>query len=209
MKGYSFGYIWNRLLKKIRGKAVLGSNIPATSKVESGSQAINSSFGKYSFCGYDCKILNCQIGSFTSIADKVVIGGTRHPYEWVSTSPVFYKGHDSVKQKFSNFTREDDPLTTIGSDVWIGEGAYIKAGITIGHGAVIGMGSIVTKDVLPYTIVVGVPAEMVKKRFENDVCEQLLMSEWWNLSDEKLVDLGQFIQDPQVFLSKITSSGLV
>lgn len=200
MKGHSLGYLWNRFLKKLRGKAILGSFVPSTSKIESGSQVVNSTFGKYSFCGYDCKILNCQIGSFASIADKVVIGGTRHPYEWVSTSPVFYKGRDSVKHKFSTFTREDDPLTTIGSDVWIGEGVYIKAGITIGHGAVIGMGSIVTRDVLPYTIVVGVPAKMVRKRFENEICERLLMSEWWNSSDEKLANLAPFIQDPVLFL---------
>lgn len=92
----------------MRGAAIRNSYIDATSKVESGSQFVNSRMNKYSFCGYDCQIVNCRIGMFCSIADNVKIGGARHPIEWVSTSPVFYSGRDSVKKKFSTFDRDED-----------------------------------------------------------------------------------------------------
>ena len=100
----NFRYIWNRVLKKIRGVAIRNSYIHPTSKAEAGTQFIDSNMEKYSFCGYDCKICNCEIGAYSSIADAVVIGGARHPIEWVSTSPVFYAGRDSVNKKFSIFS---------------------------------------------------------------------------------------------------------
>lgn len=155
------GYLVSRLIKKIQFPAILRSKIPRTSKVEAGSRVIDSTFGKYSFCGYDCRIFKADIGSFTSIADNVVIGGARHPYEWVSTSPVFYAGRDSVKKKFSKFERPEDPRTVIGNDVWIGSNAMIRAGVQIGNGAVIGMGSVVTKDVPEFDIWGGNPSRLL------------------------------------------------
>ena len=93
--------------------------------------------------------------AFLSIANNVVIGGGKHPINWVGMSPVFYKGKDSVKAKFSSYEREKPLVTSIGHDVWIGRNAIIKGGVKIGNGSVIGMGSIITKDVLPYSIVGG------------------------------------------------------
>lgn len=87
-----------KFLKKIRLRSITNSFIDSTSKVEAGSTIVNSSFDKYSFCGYDCQIINTTIGSFCSIANNVIIGGAMHPIHWVSTSPVFYKGRDSVKK---------------------------------------------------------------------------------------------------------------
>lgn len=70
-------YIWAKMFKKIRGVAIKNSTIDKTSKVESGSQVVSSTFGRHSFCGYDCQIINCDVGSFTSIANNVVIGGAQ------------------------------------------------------------------------------------------------------------------------------------
>ena len=105
-------YFWSKLLKKLRGSAIVNTTIHKTSKVESGSHVVNTTFDKHSFCGYDCKIENCDIGSFCSIANHVIIGGAFHPMEWVSTSPVFYEGRDSVKAKFSIHKRESVKRTT-------------------------------------------------------------------------------------------------
>ena len=104
----------------------MNSVVDITSKVESGSLFLNSTMGKYSFCGYDCEIINCKIGSFCSIANNVIIGGAMHPINWVSMSPVFYHGRDSVKKKFSEFYRDPDKETVVGHDVWIGHGSHIK-----------------------------------------------------------------------------------
>src|SRR6185312_1217704 len=94
-------YILSKVLKKIRGSSIINSKIDKTSKVESGSHIVNTTFDRYSFCGYDCEIVNCDIGSFCSIANNVKIGGGMHPMQWVSMSPVFYEGRDSIKAKFS------------------------------------------------------------------------------------------------------------
>ena len=194
-------YYWSKLLKKIKSKAIINSTIHKTSKVEAGSEIVNSLFDKHSFCGYDCEIINCEIGSFCSIANKVIIGGGMHPINWLGTSPVFYKGKDSIKAKFSEHEREKPKLTKIGNDVWIGEGAIIKQGVTIGHGAVVGMGSVVTKDVLPYSIVGGCPAKEIKKRFDEKTIEILLESKWWDFDEKKLKEIALYAKDVPKLIS--------
>lgn len=196
-------YILARLIKKLQGAAVLNSVVHPTSKVEPGSQFVNSSMAKYSFCGYDCEIVNCSIGSYCSIANNVIIGGAMHPINWVSMSPVFYYGRDSVKKKFSEFHRDPDLITTIGHDVWIGHGAHIKQGVNIGTGSIVGMGSVVTKDIPPYTIVGGNPAHVIKLRFDEDIIKKLLISEWWNYPDETIQKLSKYIQNPSEFLDHL------
>ena len=95
----TIGYIYSKILKKLRLSSILNSTIHKTSKIESGTSFINSSLDRYSFCGYDCTILNTEIGSFCSIASNVKIGGVAHPVNFVSTSPVFLSHKDSIKQK--------------------------------------------------------------------------------------------------------------
>lgn len=196
-------YLWAKFIKKIRGSAIINSNINKTSKVESGSHIVNSKFGRHSFCGYDCEIINADIGSFCSIANNVVIGGSQHPMEWVSTSPVFRHGKDSVKTKYYEHMFEDGKTTTIGHDVWIGRNAIIKQGITIGTGAVIGMGSVVTKNIEPYTIVGGCPAKEIRKRFDESLIFDLIQTKWWDFEDDKLNKYAKFFSDPYTFIKEV------
>lgn len=193
-------YLWAKFHKKFRGSAIKKSSIHHTSKVESGSNIFNIKMDQYSFCGYDCEIYNTEIGSFCSIANNVVIGGGMHPMEWVSMSPVFYEGKDSVKAKFSTHKREPAKKTIIGHDVWIGQNVLIKQGIIIGTGAVIGMGSVVTKDVEPYSVVAGNPAKFLRKRFSENIISQLLESKWWNLNEKLLCEIAIHIKTPNDFI---------
>lgn len=196
-------FYWSKLFKKIHSKAISNSKIDKTSKIEAGSQIVNSIFDRHSFCGYDCQIVNCDIGSFCSISNNVVIGGGRHPMEWVGMSPVFYEGRDSVKAKFSTHKRPPNQKVIIGHDVWIGEKVLITQGVTIGTGAVVGMGAIVTKDVAPYAIVVGSPAKEIRKRFDNETISKLLESKWWEFDDERLKEYAQYFKEPKLFLKKL------
>lgn len=199
-----FLYYWSKLIKKIRGSAIVNSTIHSASKIEAGSQVLNSRMDKYSFCGYDCKLFGCNIGAYVSIADGVVIGGAQHPIEWVSTSPVFYQGRDSVTKKFSEHKRDSDPTTNIGNDVWIGERAIIKAGVNIGDGAVVGMGSVVTKDVAPYSIVAGNPAKLIRMRFSQEIVEELIKIKWWEKSDAEIEKVAHCFRNPEELLGVIS-----
>ena len=197
-------HYWSKILKKLRGSSIVNSTIDKTSRVQSGSQILNSKINRYSFCGYDCEIINCDIGSFCSIANNVKVGGAMHPMEWVSMSPAFYEGKNAgIKTKFFEHPRELYQTTSIGHDVWIGQNVLIKQGVKIGSGAVIGMGSVVTKDVAAYTIVGGVPAKAIKRRFTEDMIKKLLKTEWWNFSNEELRKLAPYFNDPLAFLNEL------
>ena len=90
----------------------------------------------------------------------------------------------------------------IGNDVWIGYEAVIMAGVTIGDGAVIGARAVVTKDVPPYTIVGGVPAKPIRRRFPEDVISDLLKIRWWDWPEEKIQMNIQAIQSGQIGMLK-------
>lgn len=193
----------SRILRKSRLAAIRDSCVHPSAKIESGTSFISSAIDRHSFCGYDCDVYLARIGSFTSIANGVVLGGARHPMEWVSTSPVFYAGRDSVKAKFAEHKLMPPAEVTIGHDVWIGRSAIVLAGVTVGDGSVIGAGSVVTKDVPPYAIVAGNPARLIRYRFDENVIRKLEEINWWNFSEARLKTFGGVFNDVEGFLSAV------
>lgn len=165
---------------------------------------INSEIGKHTFLQKNCRVTHARIGSFCSIAAGVVIGLGRHPLEYVSTHPAFYSNKQPLTRSFCKTDSiEVFKTTIIGHDVWIGENALIKDGVNIGIGSVIGAGAVVTKDVLPYSIVAGVPAKIIKYRFDELTRERLIKSNWWNLPDAVIEKLSCLFFEPDKFLVNI------
>jgi acetyltransferase-like isoleucine patch superfamily enzyme len=204
---HTISFVFAKLLKKARPSAVTRSTVHSTAKIESGTTFYGSTMDKHSFCGYDCDIYAADIGRFTSIANGVVIGGGRHPMEWVGMSPVFYEGRDSVKAKFSTHAREPVKRVSIGHDVWIGRSAIILPGISIGHGAVVGAGAVVTSLVPAYAIVAGNPARLVRYRFAEDLIARLLATSWWDMDDDRLRRFGPIFNDVERFLAAFEKEG--
>ena len=101
------------------------------------------------------------------------------------------------------FEQRESQIATIGHDTWIGHGAIIQPGVTIGDGAIVGSGAIVTKDVPPYAIVVGVPAEIIKYRFPEETIAALQRIQWWNWSYDMIKErLEDFHRDIEEFIEK-------
>lgn len=154
--------------------------------------------GKYSYIGGGGEILNPEetvVGSYCSIAENVQIGVYQHPTHTFSTHPfVFLKtlynknihgDFPVLKEKMISFEKLNKAVT-IGNDVWIGRNVIVMNGVNIGDGAIIGAGAVVTKDVAPYAIVGGVPAKIIKYRFDKQIIDKLLDIKWWNYPEQFL-----------------------
>lgn len=137
------------------------------------------------------------IRKFCSIAcgAKFLFNSANHTMDSLSTYPfpLFFEEWELEKKDVAkSWDNKGDII--IGNDVWIGYEAVILAGVTIGNGAIIGARAVVTKDVPPYTIVGGVPAKPIKKRFDNKTISELLDIQWWNWPDETIAQNIKAIQ---------------
>lgn len=137
------------------------------------------------------------IGKFCSIAcgAKFIFNSANHTLSSLSTYPfpIFFEEWGlNFKDIATAWDKKGDII--IGNDVWIGYEAVIMAGVTIGDGAIIGTRAVVTKDVPPYTIVGGVPAKPIRKRFDNETLDELLKIRWWDWPEEKIARNIQAIQ---------------
>lgn len=128
------------------------------------------------------------IGKFCAIARgvKFIMNGANHKLDGISTYPfqIFGHGWETVMPQMNELPYKGD--TMIGNDVWIGREAVIMPGVEIGDGAIVAAQSVVVKNVEPYTVVGGNPAQVIRPRFEPQVVEILLDIAWWNWDIEKI-----------------------
>ena len=140
-----------------------------------------------------------RIGKFCSIADgvKFVFGG--HRLDTISTFP--FRAICFGDAPHADATSRGEII--VGHDVWIGANAVILSGVNIGNGAVVAAGAVVNKDVPPYAVVGGVPAKLIKMRFEPEQIAALEKIQWWNWPLEKIrANLDLFYASPAAFLER-------
>ena len=166
--------------------------------------------GSLGYGSYICSksYISGKIGRYCSIASNVkVICGT-HPTNYVSTHPCFYSTRCQSGFTYSDknsFAEEkyadcEGNRIVIGNDVWIGADVLILSGVSIGDGAIIAAGAVVVKDVEPYSIVGGVPAKEIRKRFSSEQIQKLLDIKWWNQSQQWIKEHADSFGSIDMFL---------
>jgi acetyltransferase-like isoleucine patch superfamily enzyme len=176
---------------------VIDSNLEGYNYLFGKGRLVKSKLGRFTYIQYGSNISNTNIGRFCCIGPNVLIAHGEHPTGLLSMHPLFYE---------SSYIREIPSLTerplfnshkevNIGSDVWIGANCYIRDGVTIGDGAVIGTGAVVTKDIPPYSIAVGIPATIIKMRYDEELVKNLLEVKWWNWEISRIFENKEFFQN--------------
>lgn len=162
----------------------------------------NVTLGDFTYIANNTRISNATLGKFCSIGSDSQIGLGKHPSSiFVSTHPIFFSTAKQAQITFveKNYFEEFEEVL-IANDVWIGSNAIILDGVKIADGAVIAAGSVVTKDVPPYAIVAGVPAKVIKYRFDKDEIDQLLKLKWWDMDVKYLQKNYQKFHNIKSFL---------
>lgn len=174
---------------------------------------LESSLDDYSYCAGYNQINYAKIGKFCSIAQGVCINPGNHPsYTRVA------QHHFTYRSRQYGFARENDDnfftwrkvqMVVLGNDVWVGHGAILLPGVRVGDGAVIGAGAVVTHDIGPYEVAVGVPARVIKRRFDERTSQAIQRTRWWEWDHAILKErLGDF-KDVQYFIDTYSGKAAV
>lgn len=182
---------------------VLNSEIGSYVRVFRRAVVSRSKVGSYSYIGEGSTVIKTSLGKFCCVGPGCVLGPGLHPTRsFVSVHPAFYSTRKQVGMTFvdRDYWQEQE-YVIVGNDVWIGTNVIVLAGVTIGDGAVIGAGAVVTKDVPPYAVFGGVPAKLIRNRFDKETVDYLMQFRWWDKDLEWLEanalrfhDIAEFVR---------------
>lgn len=205
-------YIWNTSVPSNCSigdyTEIINCNFSFSNKVGKYCYLDNVSLGDLTYMSIRCTIQNAIIGKYCSIAQDVSIGLGKHPIDsFVSTHPAFYSDKKQAGYTFSSNSKfEENVVTQIENDVWIGANVVILDGVKIASGVVIAAGSIVTKDVPPYAIVAGIPAKIIKYRFNEEQINRLLELKWWDKESSWYYFNNHEMEDINKLMSSLSGS---
>jgi acetyltransferase-like isoleucine patch superfamily enzyme len=186
-----FEVLWTGLVSKFSkplGTVAIGEYTYGKPKILGLSKDNVLVIGKYCSIGYDVTFIG--------------IGG-QHTYKHIANFPLF--SQTNYSPNWSQIEECRGAPTIIGNDVWIGKGATIMPKVKVGDGAVVGACALVTKDVPPYTVVGGVPAKIIRRRFTEKQIEALLKIAWWNWDRKKIIDnIAFFYSDVDDFIRRFS-----
>ncbi len=171
------------------GAKIVNSTLGRYTEVSRRCQIAESTVGDYSYLMQDCEVWATGIGKFANIASHVRLNATNHPMERATLHHFTYRAGDyfeDAEHEADFFAARRAARVTVGHDTWIGHKVTVLPGITIGNGAVVAAGAVVTRDVAPYTVVGGVTAKVIRRRFSEEIAERLEALAWWDWSHEAL-----------------------
>lgn len=209
----------NRIKKNLKANAILEKNVilskdtvlEGNNRIAENTRVINSHLGVGTYIGQNSDLSCSKMGNYTCIGSRVIVIRGTHPMGLVSMHPAFYSVNKQAgfsyvnEQKVEEFTfadLENKYAVIVGNDVWIGADVRIIEGVSIGDGAVVMAGSIVTEDVPPYAVVGGVPAKIVKYRFQEEIITELLEVKWWNKGDEWIKNNADYFDNVESFINR-------
>ncbi|MES2239810.1 MAG: CatB-related O-acetyltransferase [Bacteroidota bacterium] len=144
----------------------------------------NINIGYATTLGYNNLLAgDISIGKYCQLGADVALHATNHPTSYMTT----YINQNLFQGELKQLKQQNKIV--IGNDVWIGHGVIIVGNITVGNGAILAAGAVITKDVPPYTIVGGVPAKILRKRFSDTIIQELETLQWWNKSELELAEM--------------------
>ena len=178
------------------------SELGAWTEVREGSRINQSTLGDYSYLMERVQLDFADVGKFANVASHARLGPTNHPIERPTAHHFTYRAgmYGLGEDDESVFEWRADQPVELGHDVWIGHNATVLPDVTVGNGAVVAAGAVATRDVEPYEIVAGVPAEPIGRRFPPEIAERLEATAWWEWDHETLDERLAAFRDLDAFL---------
>ncbi|WP_336326500.1 DapH/DapD/GlmU-related protein [Halovenus sp. HT40] len=183
---------------------ITDSELGAWTELRPHTRVNESTVGDFTYLMERVQLDYTTIGKFGSVAAAARLGPTNHPIERPTAHHFTYRAaqYDLGTDDDAVFEWRADQPVEVGHDVWIGHGAIVLPGVTIGNGAAVGAGAVVTEDVPPYTIVAGVPAEPIRRRFPEAVAARIEATEWWHWDHATLTERLEAFRDLKTFLDR-------
>ena len=180
------------------------SELGEWTEVRQHARLTRSAIGDYTYLMERVQLDYATVGRFGNVAADVRLGPTNHPIDRPTAHHFTYRAamYEMGEDDESIFDWRADQPVEVGHDVWLGHGAIVLPGVTIGNGAVVGAGAVVTDDVAPYTVVAGVPAKPIRRRFSAEVARRIEATEWWDWDHETLAERLPAFRDLETFLER-------
>ncbi|WP_254546774.1 DapH/DapD/GlmU-related protein [Halomarina pelagica] len=173
-------------------------------EVRAHSRLDASRIGDYTYLMERVQLDHARVGAFGNVASDVRLGPPNHPVDRPTAHHFTYRAaaYGLGEDDEAVFEWRADHPVEVGHDVWIGHGATVLPGVCVGTGAVVAAGAVVTRDVEPYGIVAGVPAEPIGRRFDEETARRLRETAWWEWDHETLRERLEAFRDLETFLDR-------